>query len=142
MECLVTMTPRVPAGTSERDVEDGRTRTREAVHTREPPARGRMPRLWRPPPKPGEWRTSGLFTADGSQDPGRLIRLWRLEEGRDVGLWRATGAVRTREFPRSLPMTDWLRIETVPLTRHPGDPGSRDSTPVTTPAAGRRRSRQ
>ncbi|MET9908648.1 hypothetical protein ABZZ74_17840 [Streptomyces sp. NPDC006476] len=49
-------------------------------------------------------------------------------------VWRTDEELSGRG-PRSLPTADWLRIETVPLTRHPSDPGSRDSAPVTTPAA-------
>jgi muconolactone delta-isomerase len=76
-------------------VED--VRPRDAAHTREPAARGRVA------PMP--------------------LRVWRTDE-------ELSG-----RGPRSLPTADWLRIETVPLTRHPSNPGSRDSAPVTTPAA-------
>ncbi|WP_315986698.1 muconolactone Delta-isomerase family protein [Streptomyces sp. STR69] len=198
MEYLVTMTTRVPGGTPAYEVED--VRGREATHTRELAARGQVLRLWRPPPEPGEWRTTGLFAADDSDglertlasmplrvwrtdevtalgphpgDPGRgriplsessqeflvtlvvelpygtsgegleemttrdddracdpaaeghLIRLWRLPgEGRNLGLWHAAGAGQMRDVLRSLPPADWLTVETMPLTRHPGDPAS------------------
>ena len=58
MEYLVTMTARVPEGTSAQEVDE--VRAREAANTRELAARGRVLRLWRPPLKPGEWRTIEL----------------------------------------------------------------------------------
>ncbi|WP_043664760.1 muconolactone Delta-isomerase family protein [Streptomyces xylophagus] len=198
MEYLVTMTTRVPGGTPADEVDH--LRGREAAQTRQPAARGRVLRLWRPPPEPGEWRSIGLFAADDSDglertlasmplrvwrtdevtalgphpdDPGRgriplsessqeflvtlvvevpygtsgetleemttrdddragdpaaqshLVRLWRLPgEGRNLGLWHAAGAGQMRDVLRSLPLADWLTVETVPLTRHPGDPAS------------------
>lgn len=196
MEYLVTMTTRVPGGTPADEVDH--VRGREAARTRQLAARGRVLRLWRPPPEPGEWRSIGLFAADDSDglertlasmplrvwrtdevttlgphpddprrgriplsqntqeflvtlvvevpygasgetleemttrdddracDPaaeGHLIRLWRLPgEGRNLGLWHAAGAGQMRDVLRSLPLADWLTVETVPLTRHPGDP--------------------
>jgi muconolactone D-isomerase len=51
MEFFVTMTTEVPEGTSEGAVED--TQTREAAHSRELAAQGRLLRLWRPPVQPG-----------------------------------------------------------------------------------------
>lgn len=197
-EYLVTMTTRVPDGTSTDDVEG--IRAREAAHTRELAAQGRVLRLWRPPLGPGEWRTIGLFAADGPDnlertlasmplrvwrtdevtalgphpnDPGRgkvplaagseeylvtlvvdvpagtspetldemtareagrarqlaaeghLIRLWTLPgQGHILGLWQTAGAGAMREILRSLPLADWLTVETVPLTHHPSDPAS------------------
>ncbi|MEY9926171.1 muconolactone delta-isomerase [Catenulispora sp. GP43] len=200
MEYLVTMTTKVPEGTSAQDVDA--VRAREAEHTRELAAQGRVLRLWRPPLAPGEWRTIGLFTADDAEDlertlasmplrvwrtdepvplgphgndPGRgtvataagedeylvtftvqtpfdadtaavermdaqeagrarelagqgnLIRLWTLPgKGRNLGLWQAPDADTMDSVLRSLPMTaaGWLTVETVPLTRHPSDPGA------------------
>src|SRR3954453_3247138 len=83
MEYLVTMTTRVPDGTPVPEVDE--IRAREAAHTRDLAARGRVLRLWRPPLGPGEWRTIGLFAAD---DPGDLedvlasmpLRVWRTDE--------------------------------------------------------------
>jgi muconolactone delta-isomerase len=83
MEYLVTMTTRVPDGTSEEAVAD--VRAREAAHTRELAVQGHILRLWRPPLAPGEWRTLGLFAA---ADRGELeqvlasmpLRVWRCDE--------------------------------------------------------------
>jgi muconolactone delta-isomerase len=200
MEYLVTMTTRVPEGTSDQEVDA--VRAREAEHTRELAAQGRVLRLWRPPLKPGEWRTIGLFTVDDAEDlertlasmplrvwrtdepvalglhgndPGRgavapvdgddeylvtftvtvpdgadaqdvegmnaaeagrarelaqqgsLIRLWTSPEpGRNLSLWQAPDTGALEEALRSLPMTraGWLTVETVPLSRHPSDPGA------------------
>jgi muconolactone delta-isomerase len=58
MEYLVTMTTRVPAGTSEAAVDD--IRAREARRSAELARAGQLLRLWRPPLK---WRTLGLFSA-------------------------------------------------------------------------------
>jgi muconolactone delta-isomerase len=203
MEYLVTMTTRVPDGTSSEDVDD--VRSREAAHTRELAERGRVLRLWRPPLAPGEWRTIGLFVADDPDDlartlasmplgvwrtddptplaphpndPGRaqvplpagageylvtfalevpggasprsldemvsreaararelaaeghLIRWWTLPgRRRSLGLWRAAGAEELQRILGSLPLRDWLAVETVPLTRHPSDPGPDRSWP-------------
>jgi muconolactone delta-isomerase len=56
---------------------------------------------------------------------GRLLRLWMLpEEGRALGLWRASGVSEMDEILASLPLAGWLTVETVPLSRHPSDPGS------------------
>jgi muconolactone delta-isomerase len=83
VEYLVTMTTHVPAGTSEEAV-DG-VRTREAAHSRELATQGHLLRLWRPPLRPGEWRTLGLFAAtDGDQLEDVLasmpLRVWRTDE--------------------------------------------------------------
>jgi muconolactone delta-isomerase len=56
---------------------------------------------------------------------GHLVRLWKLPgEGRNLGLWQVSGAGQLPEILRSLPLGDWLTVETVPLTRHPSDPAS------------------
>ncbi|MEU0791767.1 muconolactone Delta-isomerase family protein [Amycolatopsis sp. NPDC005961] len=61
---------------------------------------------------------------------GYLIRLWKLPgEGRNLGLWQATDATRLREILRSLPLGDWLDVETVSLTAHPSDPVTAGATP-------------
>ena len=94
MEYLVTMTTHVPAGTSEQAVDD--IRTREAAHSRELAAQGHLLRLWRPPLRPGEWRTLGLFAAaDGN---------------------------RLEEVLASMPLRVWRTDEVTPLSPHPNDP--------------------
>ena len=200
MEYLVTMTTQVPEGTPSTEVNE--IRAREAAHTRELAAQGRVLRLWRPPLGPGEWRTIGLFAADSPDDleqtlasmplriwrsdeptalnphandpgsgtvpiaaedgeyfvtftmrvpeatdsqtleemkareasrtrelaaEGRLVRLWALpEQGRNLSLWQAPTPEVLQKVLDSLPMmaAGWLGVETVPLTRHPSDPGT------------------
>jgi muconolactone delta-isomerase len=95
MEYLVTMTTRVPDGTPAPDV-DG-IRAREAAHTRDLAAQGRVLRLWRPPLGPGEWRTIGLFDADDAADLERTLA--------------------------SMPLRVWRTDEVSPLGVHPDDPG-------------------
>jgi muconolactone D-isomerase len=107
MDYLVTMTTRVPDGTSEVAVQD--IRTREAARSRELAAQGHLLRLWRPPLQPGEWRTLGLFSApDGDQ----------LEQVR-----------------ASMPLRVWRTNEVTPLSPHPNDP-ARQSEKPSSPAPG------
>jgi muconolactone delta-isomerase len=94
MEYLVTMTTRVPDGTPEEAIQD--IRTREAARSRELAAEGHLLRLWRPPLQPGEWRTLGLFAADGV---GRLEKVLA-----------------------SMPLRVWRTDEITPLAPHPNDP--------------------
>lgn len=96
MEYLVTMTTRVPEGTAEQEVDE--MRAREAAHTRDLAAQGRVLRLWRPPLGPGEWRTIGLFTADGPEDLEQTLV--------------------------SMPLRVWRTDEPVALVTHANDPGS------------------
>ncbi|AKU91189.1 muconolactone Delta-isomerase family protein [Vulgatibacter incomptus] len=94
MEYLVTMTTHVPAGTSETTVKE--VQAREAARSRELAEQGYLLRLWRPPLKPGEWRTLGLFAAD------------------DVG--------QLQEVLASMPLHVWRNDEVTPLSPHPNDP--------------------
>jgi muconolactone delta-isomerase len=95
MEYLVTMTTHVPEGTPGRAVAD--IRGREAARSRELAAQGRLLRLWRPPLRPGEWRTLGLFAAAGD---GQL-----------------------EEVLASMPLRVWRTDEVTALSPHPNDPG-------------------
>jgi muconolactone delta-isomerase len=95
MEYLVTMTTRVPDGTPEHEVNE--VRAREAAHSAELAAQGHLLRLFRPPLKPGEWRTLGLFAAD---DGDRLT-----------------------EVLASMPLRVWRTDDVTPLSPHPNDPG-------------------
>lgn len=95
MEYLVTMTTHVPDGTAEQAVAD--VRAREAAHSRELTAQGNLLRLWRPPLKPGEWRTLGLFAAPGD---GQL-----------------------EEILASMPLRIWRADEVTALSPHANDPG-------------------
>jgi muconolactone D-isomerase len=95
MEYLVTMTTNVPAGTPDAAVEA--IRDREAAHSRELAMNGHLLRLWRPPVRPGEWRTLGLFAAaDRAQLEDVLV---------------------------SMPLRVWRTDEVLELSPHPNDPG-------------------
>src|SRR6201996_3047634 len=93
MEFLVDMVTTVPDGTPDAEVDA--IRTKEAARSRELAAQGHLLRLWRPPLQPGEWRTLGLFAADG----GRL-----------------------EEVLTSMPLRVWRTDEVTPLSPHPNDP--------------------
>jgi muconolactone D-isomerase len=94
MEYLVTMTTHVPAETPEQAVED--IRTREAAHSRELAEQGHLLRLWRPPLRPGEWRTLGLFAAADDDQLEQVLS--------------------------SMPLRVWRTDEVTPLSPHPNDP--------------------
>jgi len=94
MEFLVTMTTHVPDGTSDDAVED--MRTREAARARELAAQGNLLRLWRPPLRPGEWRTLGLFAAADDDELEAVLA--------------------------SMPLRVWRSDEVIPLSPHPSDP--------------------
>ena len=96
MEYLVTMTTHVPEGTPEEAVQN--IRTREAEHSRELAAQGHLKRLWRPPLKPGEWRTLGLFAAEDDAQLEQVLR--------------------------SMPLRVWRTDEVTPLSPHPSDPAA------------------
>jgi len=94
MDFLVTMTTHVPSGTSEETVAE--VRRREAVHSLHLAERGSLRRLWRPPLKPGEWRTLGIFTADDADELESVLA--------------------------SMPLRIWRTDEITPLAQHPNDP--------------------
>lgn len=94
MEYLVTMTTHVPEGTSEEAVAE--MRAREAAHSRELAAQGHLLRLWRPPLRPGEWRTLGLFTAEDGAELEKVLV--------------------------SMPLRVWRTDQVTPLSPHPHDP--------------------
>ena len=89
------MTTRVPDGTPDQAVAD--VRAREAAHSSQLVAQGHLLRLWRPPLRPGEWRSLGLFAA---ADDARL-----------------------EEVLASMPLRVWRTDEVTPLSPHPNDPG-------------------
>jgi muconolactone delta-isomerase len=95
MEYLVTMTTHVPEGTPDAAVDD--IRAREAARSRELAAQGHLLRLWRPPLRPGEWRTFGLFAAAGGDELERVLA--------------------------SMPLRVWRTDQVTPLAPHPNDPG-------------------
>ncbi|OBG92046.1 muconolactone delta-isomerase [Mycobacterium sp. E3251] len=96
MEFLVTMTTHVPDGTPTETVDE--VRAREAAHSRELAEQGHLLRLWRPPLRPGEWRTLGLFAA--------------------------ADADRLEEVLASMPLRVWRTDKVTPLAPHPNDPGA------------------
>ncbi|MEV4261195.1 muconolactone Delta-isomerase family protein [Kribbella sp. NPDC049584] len=53
---------------------------------------------------------------------GKLIRLWRRADGDALGLWQADSLDELTTILKSLPLTDWLDTDTIPLTAHPSDP--------------------
>jgi muconolactone delta-isomerase len=109
MQFLVTMTTHVPEGTPEDAVQE--VRTREAAHSRGLAAAGTLLRLWRPPLRPGEWRTLGLFDADDD------TRLERVLAGMPLRVWRSD--------------------EVTPLAPHPNDPApDADGSGPAAPGAG------
>ncbi|GAA0448358.1 muconolactone isomerase [Paractinoplanes deccanensis] len=88
MEFLVTMTTKVPTGTTPDEVAD--MRAREARNTRVLAEKGQVLRLWRPPLGPGEWRSIGLFAATGADEleaalAGMPLRVWRSDEVTPLG---------------------------------------------------------
>jgi muconolactone delta-isomerase len=96
MEFLVTMTTDVPDGTTTEEVDD--MRAREAAHSRELAAQGHLLRLWRPPLKPGEWRSIGLFAASDADELEQVLA--------------------------SMPLRVWRTDEVTPLSPHPNDPAA------------------
>ena len=96
MEYFVEMTTHVPQGTPEDTVDD--IRVREAARSRELAAEGHLLRLWRPPLAPGEWRTFGLFSADGDRQLDTILA--------------------------SMPLHVWRTDEVTLLLEHPNDPAS------------------
>jgi muconolactone delta-isomerase len=95
VEFLVDMVTTVPAGTSAEEIVD--MRTREAVRAKELATEGHLLRLWRPPLAPAEWRTWGLFRADGADHLEELLA--------------------------SMPLRVWRHDTVTPLSPHPSDPG-------------------
>jgi muconolactone delta-isomerase len=100
-EFLVTMTTHVPADTAPSAVDE--VRAREAAHSAELAAQGRLLRLWRPPLQPGEWRTLGLFVAADLDGLESVLA--------------------------SMPLRIWRTDETLPLLPHPNDPGPETEAP-------------
>jgi muconolactone delta-isomerase len=85
----------VPDGVTEAEVAE--VRAREAAHSAELAAQGRVRRLWRPPLAPGEWRTLGLFVADDPADLETVLA--------------------------TMPLRIWRTDEVTELSAHPNDPG-------------------
>ncbi len=103
LEYLVTMTTHVPDGTSEAAVQA--VRAREAARSGQLASQGHLLRLWRPPLQRGEWRTLGLFAADGGSE--------------------------LEEVLASMPLRVWRTDEVTPLSPHPNDPHRQTDRPGT-----------
>ena len=54
---------------------------------------------------------------------GDLTRVWRLPDGRTLGLYRAADAAGLAAILHTLPLYPWMSIEITPLSPHPSDPG-------------------
>ncbi len=68
------------------------------------------------------------IAAEGRRTPelaaaGHLERIWRLPDGRTLGLYRAADETELTALLRSLPLYRWLSAPVTPLTAHPSDPG-------------------
>jgi muconolactone delta-isomerase len=97
MQYLVSMTTHVPDGTPEQEVDE--VKAREAAHSAELAAQGNILRLWRPPVRPGEWRTLGLFVAADADQLEKVLA--------------------------GMPLRVWRNDEVTPLAPHPNDPAMR-----------------
>jgi muconolactone delta-isomerase len=102
MQYLVTMTTHVPDGTPEQSVDE--VRQREAAHSAGLAAAGELLRLWRPPLRPGEWRSLGLFVAADDDQLEKTLA--------------------------GMPLRIWRTDEVTPLSPHPNDPAMRAATSV------------
>ncbi|BBX83906.1 muconolactone Delta-isomerase family protein [Mycolicibacterium aubagnense] len=97
-EFLTWMNITVPAGTPSLRV--GELKDREAVRARELAGEGHLLRLWRPPTRPDQWRTLGLWSARDDADLSATMK--------------------------SLPLHGWMDLESIPLSVHPNDPAQED----------------
>jgi muconolactone delta-isomerase len=102
VQYLVTMTTHVPDGTPEQAVDE--VKAREGAHSRDLAAQGSVLRLWRPPLRPGEWRTLGLFVAADADELETVLS--------------------------GMPLRVWRTDEVTPLSPHPNDPAMRARTGV------------
>lgn len=94
------MVTTVPPGTSDDAVAE--MRAREAARSAVLTAQGNLVRLWRPPLRPGEWRSWGLFSADDADHLETVLA--------------------------SMPLRVWRNDTVTPLTPHPSDPGRPGAT--------------
>ena len=102
MQYLVSMTTHVPEGTPEQAVDE--VKAREAAHSADLAAQGNLLRLWRPPLRPGEWRSLGLFVAADADQLEKVLA--------------------------GMPLRVWRSDEVTPLAPHPNDPAMRARTGV------------
>jgi NAD(P)-dependent dehydrogenase (short-subunit alcohol dehydrogenase family)/muconolactone delta-isomerase len=69
-------------------------------------------------------------------EQGHLLRLWMLPDDRRLGLWSARDRQEMDRVFASLPVAAWMTVETVPLTRHPSDPGVLHAVPADSATSG------
>jgi muconolactone delta-isomerase len=68
------------------------------------------------------WRREALAAREAAAQ-GWLRRMWKLpEEGHYLGLWQSETASDLAAVLAQLPMAQWLKTSTTPLSRHPSDP--------------------
>jgi muconolactone D-isomerase len=103
MEFLTNVSINVPEGTLDATVE--KSKKAEAAPAAELAAQGNLFRLWRPPLRPGEWRTLGLFRADSEQ--------------------------QLKDIIATSPLHIWMTVEVTPLRTHPSDPATQQTTEPT-----------
>lgn len=66
----------------------------------------------------GEARRTAELASEGG-----LLRLWMLPgDGLALGLWNATNLDDVEAMLDSLPLIDWLEVDSTPLSVHPSDP--------------------
>jgi len=128
MDYLVTMTTHVPDGVTE--VEVAAVREREAAHTADLARAGQVLRLWRPPLRPDEWRTLGLFAADDDRQleqvlAGMPLRIWRTDAVTPLGLHpNDPGPGRVPLDPRRTEFLTTLVLDDLPAARELAADGS------------------
>jgi muconolactone delta-isomerase len=54
---------------------------------------------------------------------GHLSRVWRLPDGRTLGLYRAADEAELDTILHSLPLYPWMQLQVTRLSPHPSDPG-------------------
>jgi muconolactone delta-isomerase len=110
---------------------DPAPQAQKAASSHTPPAGGEFFTTFTitiPPGTPGDvadaTETSEAERARELAGQGKLRRLWVLSgEGRTLGLWWASDAAAMQAILDSLPLRGWAEAETIPLSRHPSDPG-------------------
>ena len=76
-----------------------------------------------PGPAVGDTEAREAVRARELAEQGHLVRLWMLPgQGRALGLWRAQDDAEMQAIVKSLPLYDWMTVETTPLSPHPSDP--------------------
>lgn len=90
-----------------------------------------------PPGTPSEL-VEDVYSREGNRsrelaEHGQLLRMWSLPgERRTLADWEVRDVEQLHEILASLPLAEWLAVETVPVTRHPNDPagGAMSSGPM------------